>query len=142
VHGCLQDFMQCVPFPEYTHPDGQLNVASHLATDLVKPDLGPKSYIATGRCQSNNQSTTSQSINQSIQQQSYFSFWLNLASATANFTNFTVIHFDVLYFLLLLLLSGTYALLTCTSDSLLELCKASVRLCADHMYKCARSDSD
>lgn len=41
--------MQCLPFPEYTHPDGQLNVASHLATDLVKPDLGPKSYIATGR---------------------------------------------------------------------------------------------
>lgn len=38
-----------LPFPEYTHPDGQLNVASHLAQDLVKPDLGPKSYIATGR---------------------------------------------------------------------------------------------
>ena len=45
----LQDFMGNLPFPEYTHPSGHLNVASHLHADLVKPDLGPKSYIATGR---------------------------------------------------------------------------------------------
>ncbi|KAL0039988.1 hypothetical protein WJX79_001647 [Trebouxia sp. C0005] len=44
-----QDFMQCLPFPEYAHPGGSLNVANYLSQDLVKPDLGPKSYIATGR---------------------------------------------------------------------------------------------
>ena len=42
--------MQCLPFPEYTHPEGSLNVANYLNVDLIKPDLGPKSYIATGRC--------------------------------------------------------------------------------------------
>ncbi len=41
--------MQCLPFPEYAHPGGSLNVANYLSQDLVKPDLGPKSYIATGR---------------------------------------------------------------------------------------------
>lgn len=41
--------MQCLPFPEYAHPQGSLNVANYLAEDLIKPDLGPKSYIATGR---------------------------------------------------------------------------------------------
>jgi len=45
----MQDFMQCLPFPEYAHPEGSLNVANYLSQDLVKPDLGPKSYIATGR---------------------------------------------------------------------------------------------
>ncbi len=45
----MQDFMQCLPFPEYAHPGGSLNVANYLSQDLVKPDLGPKSYIATGR---------------------------------------------------------------------------------------------
>ena len=46
---CMQDFMHCLPFPEYAHPGGSLNVANYLSQDLVKPDLGPKSYIATGR---------------------------------------------------------------------------------------------
>ena len=46
---CMQDFLQCLPFPEYSHPEGCLNVANYLSQDLVKPDLGPKSYIATGR---------------------------------------------------------------------------------------------
>ena len=45
----LQDFMQCLPFQEYCHPDGPLNVARYLTSALIKPDLGPKSYIATGR---------------------------------------------------------------------------------------------
>ena len=45
----MQDFLQCLPFPEYVHPEGSLNVANYLSEDLVKPDLGPKSYIATGR---------------------------------------------------------------------------------------------
>ena len=45
----MQDFMGNLPFPEYTHPAGPLNVTSHLHSDLVKPALGPKSYIATGR---------------------------------------------------------------------------------------------
>ena len=41
--------MRCLPFPEYAHPQGSLNVANYLTEDLIKPDLGPKSYIATGR---------------------------------------------------------------------------------------------
>lgn len=45
----MQDFLQCLPFPEYVHPEGSLNVANYLSEALVKPDLGPKSYIATGR---------------------------------------------------------------------------------------------
>lgn len=45
----MQDFLQCLPFPEYCHPQGFLNIANYLTLDLIKPDLGPKSYIATGR---------------------------------------------------------------------------------------------
>lgn len=87
------------------------------------------------------QSVNNQSVNQSINTATVV--LLILAQPCFGDSKLhKAIHFDVWYFLLLLLLSGTYALLTCTSDSLLELCKASVRLCADHMYKCARSDSD
>lgn len=39
-----------LPMPEYTHPDGCLNMVSYLQTDDIKPDLGPKTYVAFGRC--------------------------------------------------------------------------------------------
>lgn len=41
--------MEFVPLPELTHPDGWLNLAAKLPNNGVKPDLGPKSYIAYGR---------------------------------------------------------------------------------------------
>ena len=47
--------MQCLPFQEYCHPDGPLNVARYLTSALIKPDLGPKSYIATGRSATHSQ---------------------------------------------------------------------------------------
>ena len=47
----MQDFLRMLPWPEYTHPQGPLNLASHLLQDLDNPpDLGPKSYVAYGRC--------------------------------------------------------------------------------------------
>ena len=36
--------------PEYSHPRGPLNLVSYLEDNSVKPDLGPKSYVAFGRC--------------------------------------------------------------------------------------------
>ena len=38
-----------LPMPEYTHPDGTLNMVSFLEEGDVKPDLGPKTYVAFGR---------------------------------------------------------------------------------------------
>ncbi|KAG5588431.1 hypothetical protein H5410_048865 [Solanum commersonii] len=46
-HGA--EFSSCLPFMEYTHPQyGYLNVALRLPDNCVKPDLGPKAYIAYG----------------------------------------------------------------------------------------------
>ncbi|XP_059669624.1 lysine-specific demethylase JMJ25-like [Cornus florida] len=46
-HGA--EFVSALPYLEYTHPcSGILNVASKLPTDSLKPDLGPKTYIAYG----------------------------------------------------------------------------------------------
>ncbi|BDA51374.1 probable lysine-specific demethylase 3A at C-terminar half [Coccomyxa sp. Obi] len=44
-----QDFMEMLPMPEYSHPKGPLNLLSYLKDNSVKPDLGPKSYVAFGR---------------------------------------------------------------------------------------------
>ncbi|BDA43691.1 probable lysine-specific demethylase 3B at C-terminar half [Coccomyxa sp. Obi] len=44
-----QDFMEMLPMPEYSHPRGPLNLVSYLEDNSVKPDLGPKSYVAFGR---------------------------------------------------------------------------------------------
>ncbi|CAL8468356.1 g7896 [Coccomyxa elongata] len=44
-----QDFMEMLPMPEYSHPRGPLNLVSYLKDNSVKPDLGPKSYVAFGR---------------------------------------------------------------------------------------------
>ncbi|KAL4590419.1 hypothetical protein LXL04_003348 [Taraxacum kok-saghyz] len=43
------EFITCLPFKEYTHPrDGYLNLAVKLPAKSLKPDIGPKTYIAYG----------------------------------------------------------------------------------------------
>ncbi|EPS68622.1 hypothetical protein M569_06146, partial [Genlisea aurea] len=43
------EFIRCLPFKEYTHPrDGFLNLAVKLPEESIKPDMGPKTYIAYG----------------------------------------------------------------------------------------------
>ena len=38
-----------VPLPEYTRPDGPLNLMKYLPAAFNPPDMGPKAYIAMGR---------------------------------------------------------------------------------------------
>ncbi|GJM95881.1 hypothetical protein PR202_ga12665 [Eleusine coracana subsp. coracana] len=46
-HGA--EFISALPFPEYTDPRyGPLNLAVKLPDGVLKPDLGPKTYIAYG----------------------------------------------------------------------------------------------
>nr|GEU93111.1 JmjC domain-containing protein [Tanacetum cinerariifolium]GEU93116.1 JmjC domain-containing protein [Tanacetum cinerariifolium] len=46
------EFITCLPFKEYTHPrDGYLNLVVKLPKDSLKPDMGPKTYIASGIAQ-------------------------------------------------------------------------------------------
>jgi len=42
------DLMTALPFPEYTHRSGSLNLVSCLPDHFVRPDLGPKMYVAYG----------------------------------------------------------------------------------------------
>ncbi|KAI7734136.1 hypothetical protein M8C21_010347 [Ambrosia artemisiifolia] len=43
------EFISRLPFKEYTHPrDGYLNLAVKLPKQSLKPDMGPKTYIAYG----------------------------------------------------------------------------------------------
>ncbi|KAF7043341.1 hypothetical protein CFC21_052710 [Triticum aestivum] len=49
-HGA--EFVSALPFREYTdHKSGPLNLAVNLPDDVIKPDLGPKTYIAYGVAQ-------------------------------------------------------------------------------------------
>ncbi|GJN18775.1 hypothetical protein PR202_gb05973 [Eleusine coracana subsp. coracana] len=49
-HGA--EFMSALPFRDYTDPEsGPLNLAVKLPSDVNKPDLGPKTYIAYGVAQ-------------------------------------------------------------------------------------------
>jgi lysine-specific demethylase 3 len=41
--------MRMLPMPEYTHPQGTLNMVSYLEENDIRPDLGPKGYVAMGR---------------------------------------------------------------------------------------------
>ncbi|XP_024985140.1 lysine-specific demethylase JMJ25-like isoform X2 [Cynara cardunculus var. scolymus] len=46
------EFITSLPFKEYTHPrDGYLNLAVKFPKDSLKPDMGPKTYIAYGVAQ-------------------------------------------------------------------------------------------
>ncbi|XP_044510797.1 lysine-specific demethylase JMJ25-like isoform X2 [Mangifera indica] len=46
-HGA--EFLSALPYAEYTHPYyGILNIATKLPPDMLKPDLGPKAFIAYG----------------------------------------------------------------------------------------------
>ncbi|XP_062027619.1 uncharacterized protein LOC133743641 isoform X1 [Rosa rugosa] len=48
----VKEFLCCLPFKEYTHPNkGNLNLAIYLPPTSVKPDMGPKTYIAYGFAQ-------------------------------------------------------------------------------------------
>lgn len=43
------EFINALPFHEYTHPEwGLLNLAAKLPDNCLKPDLGPRTYIAYG----------------------------------------------------------------------------------------------
>ncbi len=44
----FQDLMESLPLPEYTKRTGVFNLASRLPEFFVKPDLGPKMYVAYG----------------------------------------------------------------------------------------------
>jgi lysine-specific demethylase 3 len=44
-----EDLMQALPFPQYTHREGVLNLAKYFPRQYVPPDLGPKMYNAYGR---------------------------------------------------------------------------------------------
>ncbi|XP_053407749.1 daf-12-interacting protein 1-like isoform X2 [Mercenaria mercenaria] len=54
----FNDLMHALPLPEYTKRDGRLNLVSRLPDFLVKPDLGPKMYIAYGSAQYPKEGTT------------------------------------------------------------------------------------
>ncbi|KAJ8759311.1 hypothetical protein K2173_006831 [Erythroxylum novogranatense] len=44
-----EEFICCLPFKEYTHPKGgPRNLAINLPAKSLKPDMGPKTYIAFG----------------------------------------------------------------------------------------------
>jgi lysine-specific demethylase 3 len=46
------EFIHCLPFKEYTHPqNGPLNLVVKLPEESLKPDMGPKTYIAYGFAQ-------------------------------------------------------------------------------------------
>jgi lysine-specific demethylase 3 len=45
----FEDIMQGLPLGDYTRRDGKLNMVSSLPSHFVKPDMGPKMYIAYGK---------------------------------------------------------------------------------------------
>ena len=44
----FNDLMQSLPVPEYTLRSGRLNIAGYMPDYFLKPELGPKMYIAYG----------------------------------------------------------------------------------------------
>lgn len=54
----FQDLMAALPMPDYTLREGQLNLVTRLPPEFMRPDLGPKMYIAYGSGSSLNKGTT------------------------------------------------------------------------------------
>jgi len=52
------NLMKVLPFPDYTHRSGSLNLASCLPEHFVRPDLGPKMYVAYGSALSSDVGST------------------------------------------------------------------------------------
>jgi len=44
----FSNFMKHIPLPDYTRREGRYNLASYIPDFFVRPDLGPKMYIAYG----------------------------------------------------------------------------------------------
>lgn len=45
------EFVNALPYPEFTNPySGFLNIATKFPSDCLKPDLGPKTFMAYGLC--------------------------------------------------------------------------------------------
>lgn len=44
----FKDLMKALPLPDYTKREGRYNLASCMPNFFVRPDLGPKMYIAYG----------------------------------------------------------------------------------------------
>ena len=54
-----EDYTANLPMPEYTTREGTFNLASRLPPEFLKPDLGPKMYIAYGSAAFDSMATTS-----------------------------------------------------------------------------------
>jgi lysine-specific demethylase 3 len=54
----FEEFMTNLPVRNYTHRNGQSNLISYVPDFFLKPDLGPKLYIAYSSAQIKNEGTT------------------------------------------------------------------------------------
>jgi lysine-specific demethylase 3 len=54
----FEELMRNLPVKKYTHRNGQLNLISYMPDFFLKPDLGPKLYIAYSSAQIKNEGTT------------------------------------------------------------------------------------
>ena len=61
----FNDLINAYPLPEYTHREGALNLASYLPDYCLKPELGPKMYIAYGSALYSNKGSTNLHIDMS-----------------------------------------------------------------------------
>lgn len=61
----FDDLMKYIPLPDYTKREGRLNLASSMPDFFVRPDLGPKMYIAYGNALYPNTGTTNLHIDMS-----------------------------------------------------------------------------
>ncbi|XP_063290225.1 probable JmjC domain-containing histone demethylation protein 2C isoform X1 [Pelobates fuscus] len=52
-----EDFFKLLPVPEYCNPDGKFNLASHMPSFFVRPDLGPRMCSAYGVIATKDQDT-------------------------------------------------------------------------------------
>ncbi|XP_056101841.1 probable JmjC domain-containing histone demethylation protein 2C isoform X2 [Rhinichthys klamathensis goyatoka] len=60
------DLMKNLPMPEYSDPEGNLNLASHLPSFFVRPDLGPRLCCAYGVAASQEQDFGTASLHMEV----------------------------------------------------------------------------